>query len=192
MFRQFFSIAIFAMLGLAVVGNAGVHAQATKIGFTDHEVIIANMPEYASAQQRLQQEVTGAQEALQQEAEEFQKQLEEYQAQQRMLSAESRNIREQELALKQQELQLAYAKKDEDIAVLEAELLAPIFEKVQVAIDDVAKGKGLDVVIRHRVGNQPVILYVNPDTVVDITLEVAVKLGIDVSDAETETVSASQ
>ena len=192
MYKQFFSIALFAVLGLAVVGNASVHAQATKIGFTDHEIIIANMPEYLTAQQRLQQEITGAQESLQSLAADLQKELEEYQAQQRMLSAESRNLREQELALKQQELQLAYAKKDEDIANLEADLLAPIFEKVQVAIDDVAATKKLDVVIRHRVGNQPVILYVNPETVVDITLEVAVKLGIDVSDSEQETVSASQ
>ena len=66
------------------------------------------------------------------------------------------------------------------LADREIELMKPIFDRVQTAIDEVAQAKGLDVVLRHRVGAQPVILYVNPDTVVDITLEVATKLGIEI------------
>ena len=67
--------------------------------------------------------------------------------------------------------------------------MSPIFEQVQTAIDEVAQSKGLDVVLRHRVGNQPVILYVSED-VVDITIEVAMKLGIEVPE-EGDTASAN-
>ena len=184
MYKRFFSIALVALLGLTVWGNAGVHAQATKIGFTDHEVIIASMPEYGAIQQQLQQEFLSAQEALQSLAESFQRDVEEYQVQQRLLTEERRAAKEKELQDRQVELQQAATKKDEDLARLEADLMSPIFEQVQAAIDEVAKANSLDVVLRHRVGTQPVILYVNPDSVIDITVDVARKLGIDVDEAD--------
>ena len=189
MYKRFFSLALVALFGLSVWGNAGVQAQATKIGFTDHEVIIASMPEYGAIQQQLQQEYLAAQQALQSLAEEFQSDVEEYQVQQRLLTEERRAAKEKELGERQQELQAAAAKKDEDLAGMEANLMQPIFEQVQEAIDKVALSHGLDVVIRHRVGVQPVILYVNPETVKDITIEVARELGIEVPDEETAAAS---
>lgn len=191
MYRQFFSIAFFAILGLAVMGNAGVNAQATKIGFTDHEIIIASMPEYASIQQKLQQEYLSAQESLQSLATTLQRDVEEYQVQQRLLTEERRAEREADLTERQQELQLAANTKDEELAQLEAELMSPIFERVQNAIDEVANAEGLDVVLRHRVGSQPIILFVNPESVIDITINVARKLGIEVPE-EDSTASATQ
>ena len=60
-----------------------------------------------------------------------------------------------------------------------------IFEQVDAAIQAVSKEKGLDIVLRSNIGaSQPLILYVNEDKIVDITLDVARKLGLDVSEAE--------
>ena len=185
MFKRFFFDSLCGLVGLDCMGGMpGVHAQATKIGFTDHEVIIASMDEYGAIQQQLQQEFLSAQEALQSLAQSFQQDVEEYQVQQRLLTEERRAAKEKELADRQQELQLAATKKDEDLAKLEAELMGPIFEQVQAAIDEVAKANSLDVVFRHRVGTQPVILYVNPESVIDITVDVAKKLGIDVDETD--------
>ena len=182
MCNRYLTVLPLILLGLALLVSPGreAQAQATKIGFTDHEVIIASMPDYANIQRQLQQEYLGAQEALQSLAADFQESVEEYQVQQRLLTEERRAQREQELQEKQTELQEAANRKDEDLAQLEAQLMEPIFTRVQEAIDEVAKSHELDIVLRHRVGAQPVILYINPDTVKDITLEVAVKLGIDV------------
>ena len=179
MYTKIFSIAFVAILGLTSYGNTTVQAQATKIGFTDHEIIIASMPRYGEIQTQLQQEFTAAQEALQSLAASFQQDVEEYQVQSRLLTEERRTAREAELAQRQQELQNAASKKDQDLAELEAQLMSPIFEQVQVAIDEVAVANDLDVVLRHRVGTQPVILYVSSE-VIDITIEVAKKLGIEV------------
>ena len=67
----------------------------------------------------------------------------------------------------------------------QAELYAPIFDLVDEALQAVAKEKGLDIVLRSRIGQtEPIILYVNEDKIVDITLDIAQKLGLDVSGAE--------
>lgn len=182
--KHFLSVITMLVLGLSF-GSAGtVQAQKLKVGYTDHEVLIAAMPDYATIQGQLQQEFAGAQEALQSLAADFQAEVEKYQKQQSLLSAERRAEREGELAQRQQELQEAAGRKDQELADLEAELMQPIFDRVQAVIDEVATANGLDLVIRHRVGAQPVILYRNEESVMDITLDVARKLGIDVSEYE--------
>lgn len=184
MHKRFLSVVTMLVLGLSVLTGSAVNAQKLKVGYTDHEVLIAAMPDYAQIQGQLQQEFAGAQEALQSLAADFQAEVEKYQKQQSLLSEARRAEREQELATRQQELQEAAGRKDAELAQLEAELMQPIFDRVQGVIDEVAKANELDLVIRHRVGSQPVILFRNEETVVDITLEVAEKLGIDVSGAE--------
>lgn len=173
-------LSVIALLLAVFVLPGTVNAQKLKVGYTDHEVLIAAMPDYTAIQGQLQQEFAGAQEALQSLAADFQAEVEKYQKQQSLLSAERRAAREQELAERQAELQQAAGRKDQELAQLEVTLMQPIFDRVQKAIDEVAKAKNLDLVIRHRVGTQPVILYRNEETVVDITIEVATKLGINV------------
>ena len=180
--KRFLSVVTMLVLGLSVLSGGTVNAQKLKVGYTDHEVLIAAMPDYAKIQGQLQQEFAGAQEALQSLAADFQTEVEKYQKQQSLLSAERRAEREKELGARQAELQDAAGRKDQELSELEAQLMQPIFDRVQGVIDEVAKAKGLDLVIRHRVGSQPVILYVNEESVVDITLDVARKLGIEVED----------
>lgn len=186
MFKKFLSVVSLALMGLLILTGSEneARAQALKVGYTDHEMIIAAMPDYAKIQGQLQQEYAGAQEALQSLAADFQSEVEKYQKQQPLLSAERRAEREAELQQRQQDLQEAAGRKDQELAEREAELMQPIFDRVQTAIDEVAKAKGLDVVLRHRVGAQPIILFVNQETVADISIEVAKKLGIDVDAAQ--------
>lgn len=192
MVKRFLSMVALIAFMLPVISGISNHVYAqVKVGYTDHEAIIAVMPEYGEIQAQLQTEYNGAQEALQSLAADFQSEVEKYQKQQPLLSEERRAEREQELALQQQELQAAASRKDQELAEREAELMRPIFDRVQTAIDEVAQTRGLDVVLRHRVGAQPVILYVNPDTVVDITLEVATKLGIEIPEEDGATANAN-
>lgn len=161
---------------------AKAQTQPLQVGYTDHELIIVNMPDYQRIQQQLQQEYVTAQEGLQQQSQQFQQQVERYQTQQSLLSEQSRTEREQELMQRQQELQQAAMQQEQQLQQREAELMQPLFERVQTAIDQVAQQRGLDLVIRSQVGMQPVILYVNEDRLVDITLDVARRLGIEVDE----------
>ncbi|MEX1056019.1 MAG: OmpH family outer membrane protein [Rhodothermales bacterium] len=184
-----FGLVLLAMPFL-VAGDA--NAQALKLGYTDHEIIIVNMPEYQEIQKQLQEEYQGSQQELQTLYQDYQQQVERYQKQQSLMSEDKRSEREQELLQLQQSIQKQAQEKDQSLAVREAELMKPVLEKVQLAIDSVSQAKGLDLVLRTQVGQQPVLLYVNPNTVTDITLDVARELGLDVTDDEAADATSSQ
>lgn len=167
------------------------NAQTLEVGYTDHEVIIVNMPDYQDVQEQLQSEYQGSQQELQTLYQDYQDKLEKYQKQQALLSEERRQEREAELMQLQQQIQQQAQQKDQALAQREAELMQPILEKVQAAIDKVAEAQGLDLVLRSQVGTQPVILYVNEDSITDITLDVARELGLDVSEAEAAAATSS-
>ncbi len=183
--------AVFALLLFAASAFVSTaDAQALNVGYTDHEVIIVNLPDYQQLQQQLQQEYQGSQQEIQTMYQNYQEQVARYQKQQSLMSEDKRAERESELMQLQQSLQEQAQQKDQDLAQREAELMQPLLEKVQGAIDVVAERRGLDLVLRTQVGQQPVILYVNEDTIQDITIDVAVELGLDVS-AEVQPTSAS-
>jgi outer membrane protein len=102
-----------------------------------------------------------------------------YQRQQPLLSEERRAEREAELAQLQQEIQNSAAAKDDELAARQEELMAPLLQKVQDAIDAIAVAKGLDMVVRS-----PALLYVNQDRVVNINIDIARRLGIEVDESE--------
>ena len=170
---------------LAVALFAGsASAQNLKVGYTDHELIIVNMPDYRSIQEELQKDITGGQAELQQMYQSYQEKLERYQKQQPVLSEDIRAQREQELMELQGQIQQSATQKEQAVAERHAEMMAPILERVQNAIDKVSKARDLDLVLRAQAGQEPIILYVNEQTITDITMDVARELGLDVTDEE--------
>jgi outer membrane protein len=169
-----------ALALLPLVASAA-SAQSFKVGYTDPDVLINAMPEAATVQQQLQAEVREGQVAVQAMMEDFQERVERYQRQQPLLSAERAAERERELAELQQEIQQAAAQKEQELAQREAQLLQPLFERIEAAIAEVAAEQSIDLVLRA-----PALIHVNEDKVVDITRAVAVKLGIQVTEADTE------
>lgn len=174
-------VALILMAALVLLSTA--EAQALKVGYTDHEIIIINLPEYQDVQRQLQEAYQGSQQEIQSKYQDYQEQVTRYQRQQSLMTEEKRAEREQQLMQIQQQIQQDAQNKDQELSEREIELMQPLLEKVQNAIDAVAQRSGLDLVLRTQVGQQPVLLYVNENTVQDITMDVAVELGLDVSDA---------
>lgn len=172
-----FAKAIIAALALIIVSMPVVQAQSLKIGYADPEVIITYMPEYQTIQQQMAAEYQTSQEALQSLAADFQERVATYQKQQPLLTAERQAEREAELAALQQEIQQAAAQKDAELETKNAELMAPLLERVQSVIDELATELGLDLVIRS-----PALLFVNEDKVQNINIEIAQKLGVEIED----------
>jgi outer membrane protein len=180
-----FSLLVVAVLALPSFGgasDANAQGQGLRVGFTDHEIIIVNMPEYRRVQTQLQEMFRGGQQELQGLYQDYQERLDRYQRQQALLNEQRRAEREQELMELQQQIQQQGQQKEQEIAEREAQLMQPLFERVQGAIDAVASRRNLDIVLRANVGTQPLILYVNPNTITDITLDVARELGIEVDE----------
>lgn len=179
-------------LFLLLFVTMGAQAQMLKVGYiSDHELIIAAMPEYQTIRQQMQTELANSQEALQSMSVDFQDKVDKYQKQQALLSEARRAEREQELVTLQQELQQAAAQSEQNLAAREVELLGPLYERAEEAINKVAEAKGLHMVLRSRIAAQPILVYVDEDTIMDITLDVATELGIDIPEEGEDTAASS-
>lgn len=173
MFKRMLPLLALVLVTIPVTAQA----QALKVGYTDADLLIANMPQFRQIQQQLQQEAATEQQALAALEQEFQQKLERYQTQQALLSDESRAEREQELMQLQNELQQSAMERQQGLAAREQELLQPLFEQVEGAISEVAQAQTIDLVLRS-----PGILYVDESRIVNITLDVARRLGIQVDE----------
>lgn len=176
------------LAGLLLIVTGTAYAQqvpALKIGYTDHEIIISNMPEYRQIQEQLQGELERNQAEIQDMVAALEEKAQRYERQQGLLSEQRVQERQQELLNDQNEIQQHVQNAEQDLAVLEADLLSPIFQRVDEAIKKISEEKGLDLVLRIQAGQgQPIILYANEERITDITLDVARELGIDVGDPE--------
>lgn len=167
------------LLALPLLAGSVAQAQNAPIGYTNQQAILANMPEMQQVRQQLQQEAQSQQQEFQQEQQEFQQKLEAYQKQQSLLSEQRRSEREQELRQLQDSLQQSAQQRDQYLAQREAELMQPLLEDLQNAIEAVAQEQNLTAVLRTQA-----LLYVDDEQMVDITPEVANRLGIEVEDIE--------
>lgn len=152
-----------------------IEAQFSKlaVAYTDSDLVVTSMPEYRVAQQTLQGAYQKSQQAVQNMTVGYQQKVDTYQQQQAMLTPDRRTAQEAELMQLQQEIQTMAAQQEQQLKDQELDLMIPIQEKVQVAINEIAVARGLDLIIRS-----PGLLYANDKTVTDITEELAIKLGI--------------
>ncbi|MCY3595048.1 MAG: OmpH family outer membrane protein [Rhodothermaceae bacterium] len=170
-------------LGFATASQAQ-QLPALRIGYTDHEVLISNMPQTRTIQEELQAELESGQRILQSMQEDLAGKVERYQTQRALLSEERRQEREQELISLEEELRSKAGELEQELVQRELDLMGPIYQQVDTAIQTIAAEKNLDLVLRTQAGPaQPILLYVNEDRITDITLEVARELGIDVDAA---------
>lgn len=177
-------LGVLLLMALPLLGG-GAQAQALKVGYVNPDAIIANMAEYQTIQDQLEQEVQAGQAEIQVLMEGFQEKVDRYQKQQPLLTEESRTRREQELGQLQQEIQLAAAQKDQDLANRQAELLQPLFDKIQAAIDAEAKAQSVTMVVR-----QDALVYIDENLVVNLNLPVARRLGIEIDETEVSTANS--
>ncbi|PIQ61904.1 MAG: hypothetical protein COV99_08140 [Bacteroidetes bacterium CG12_big_fil_rev_8_21_14_0_65_60_17] len=175
------------LLALLLLGSSAMAQSADnsiRIGYADPELIIQYMPDYRSIQEEIQREVATGQQALQALAEDFQERVERYEKQRPLLTPERQQERESELAQLQNEIRQSAESKDEEIAQREQELMAPLLDRVQTVIDRIATANNLDVVMRS-----PALLYVNEDRVMNLNLDIARELGIEI-DEDSEAVQS--
>lgn len=165
---------------------AAATAQEATVGYLDPDPMVPALPEYAGVQKQLRDLQASNQNELQARADAFQAQVEEFQQQANTLSEEARASRAQELQKLQSELQTFAEAKEQELGAKQAELMSPLLEKVQKAIDAVAEEKNLDLVLRL-----PALLYAKDGKVINITVEVAEKLGLAVNPSASQSSQGS-
>ena len=174
----FMNLLVVLLVPVLRIGSPEVWAQ-TKIGFTEPEVLMLYMPEAKTMQKTLETYRSKLQEKAKAKERDFQAQVADYQAKYSVLSAERKAQTEKELQDLQSSIEASLADMDKDLAEKQNEMLQPIVSKLNEAIAQVAKDKGLGIVLTRQA-----ILFVDESAAIDISRDVASALGIAVPEEE--------
>ncbi len=165
---------IFRLLLVAVIlsTTAGLSAQNLKFGHINVQELITSLPAKQVADKELNSEAQKLQNQLKVMSEELDKKYKDYMLQRDSLSELIRSTREKEIQDYDQRIQNFNRLAQQSLEQKEHELLQPIVEKVQKAIDEVGKEQGFIYIFDT---SSQVVLY-NSDQSVDCAPLVKAKL----------------
>lgn len=162
------------LLLIAVTFSMVASAQTLKIGLVDTNALLAAMPEVTEAQKKLQETQTKYEAQYKLLGEELQKQYEELSNMKEDVPELIRKNKTQAFADNQQKLQQFEQQVMQDMQKQQGELMAPIYQKLNDAIQSVGKENNFSLV--QAMDPQLTFYYSSP--VEDITPLVKTKLGI--------------
>lgn len=160
---------------MAVFANA--QTKPLKLGYTNVEEILYQMPESKQIESELKTYRTQLETQLQTKMAEFEEKAKAYEAGGAMMAPAVRTMKEQELQSLQTQIQNFQKDAEADLQKKQNELLAPVVAKINKAIDDVANENGYTWVFNTEsgFGQQTLIKMPKED---EITLLVLKKLNI--------------
>jgi len=152
-----------------------------KIGFVDPRAVLERMPEMRAVQQRLQNFAERKQTELAQKERELQTEIELYQQKVGVISEQARQNEEERLSEMDAEFRQLQSQAEQEFQQQRAQLMSPLLDQIQGAINNVASTRGLDYVLNTTTsGGDVIILYVSEEvqSEYDITDAVMSDLGI--------------
>ncbi len=170
---------LIAMSGLMTAPVA--EAQDMKIGFVDPRAVLERMPEMRAVQQRLQNFAERKQTELSEKERELQTEIELYQQKVGVISDDARQNEEERLSEMDAEFRQLQSEAEQEFQQQRAQLMSPLLDQIQEAINNVASTKELDYVLNTTTsGGDVIILYVSEEvqSEYDITDAVMSDLGI--------------
>lgn len=153
----------------------GIQAQTFKIGYTDIEYVLTQMPEYKTASGDIELFQKKLEERFRIKNDYAQSKLQEYYDMERTLTMDQKKAKEEELMKLDEELKQFEKDAQGEMQVKQDALLAPIREKVLKAIEQVAAEKGYSYIL-NKSGGLLNVLYAPKED--DVTDALAAKLGI--------------
>ncbi|MDN5201563.1 OmpH family outer membrane protein [Fulvivirgaceae bacterium BMA10] len=168
------SIAFFFVF--AFVGFANKAQSQLKIGYTNVEYILSQLPEAKQIQQELEDYQKQLTTQIQSKVQEFQQRAGNYQQNAASMTEVARNAEERELQSMQTNLQQFQQDAEASMQKKQLDLLQPAYDKIQKAIQDVRKENGFTHIFSSDVGGAAVLLDAREeDNISDLVLK---KLGI--------------
>ena len=162
---------IMLSLALLVAGSLAVEAQSLKVGYTNTDYILSKLPEAKQIESELKthRDQLGAQ--LKSKQEEFERKYQSFIDGQATMTDVVKNDVQVELQGLQQSIQQFTAEAEKSMQNKQIQLLAPVYEKIDGGIKQVAKEQGFS-----HVFSNGVLLYATEEN--DISDLVLANLGI--------------
>ena len=158
---------------LALAAFAGLSLQAQTFGRVNFSEIVALMPEMDQAREVIAASQKEAEETYSAMLEEFQSKYSQYQQKQATWTAAIKESKERELSDMQNRIQEFQANISQELQQQQNQLTAPIQEKAQKAVQEIAKAKGIAVLFDFSQA-----IYFDESKVIDITPDARKAMGI--------------
>ena len=169
--KRVFEVLVLGMVLLVMSGKANAQM---KIAHVDTAEILDAMPDKVKAEKELEKYYNELQSRLQTMAAEYQTKLQDYEANQATMSNLVKQSKEKEIVDLQARIQQFQNNAEQKFEAKRTELLKPILDKIQNAINVVGKEKRCTYILDLATG---VAVYVGIDSI-DYTNDVKAKLGI--------------
>lgn len=151
--------------------------QQLKIGFMNPQQVLSQLPESAEVEQKLNDLIEEKRTEFQQRTADFQEELADYQQNSTSMSEEQQRKREEELASKEEELIEYQQSIQQEIRQREAELMAPLYNRMNQAISEVAEQMNLDFVLNEATGMGDSIIFYASSEQLNITQQVLERMN---------------
>ncbi|MBR5835699.1 MAG: OmpH family outer membrane protein [Bacteroidales bacterium] len=165
--KRILLIAVVALMSVAA------SAQNLKWAYVDFNEIVMLMPEMDEARATMEENQKTNEEILISMYEEYQTKMQQYQQKAESWTPAIRESKEKEIMEIQARFEQTQQSLQQEIQVLQQNLQAPIYDKAQTVVNDLAKAQGIAFVFEKSS-----LLYVDPAQGVDLTPEARKALNI--------------
>ena len=161
------------LIAVMAVMSVAASAQNLKFGYVDFNEIVMLMPEMDAARATMEENQKTNEEILMSMYQEYQTKMQDYQAKANTWTAAIRESKEKELMDIESRLQQTQQSLQQEMQQLQNSLQAPIYEKAQTTIQNLAKAQGLAFVFEESS-----LIYIDPAQGVNLTTDVRKALNI--------------
>ena len=161
------------LIAVMAVMSVAASAQNLKFGYVDFNEIVMLMPEMDAARATMEENQKTNEEILMSMYQEYQTKMQDYQAKAATWTSAIRESKEKELMDIESRLQQTQQSLQQEMQQLQSSLQAPIYEKAQTTVQEIAKAQGLAFVFEESS-----LLYIDPAQGVNLTTEARKALNI--------------
>ena len=163
----------FLMIAALTVMSVAAFAQDFKWAYVDFNEIVMLMPDMDAARATMEENQKTNEEILMAMYDEYQTKMQQYQQKAESWTPAIRESKEKEIMEIQSRLEQTQQSLQQELQMLQQNLQAPIYEKAQNAVNELAKAKGISLVFEKSS-----LLYLDPAQGTDLTPDARKALNI--------------
>lgn len=167
---------------ILAIASVSIYAQSLKLGYTNVEFILESHPKMKEIQSEIETLTNVYRKDIQNQTQEFQAKVAQYQKGEAMMSDIVKAEKQKELQNAQNSIEDMQNNAQMKLMQKQDDLLAPVLDEIEAAIEAVAKENGYDYVFNGSTSNGTSIVLYAKAKGDNLTIKIFEKLGIPVSE----------